>query len=109
VPAEPPERLVDGDPREPRRERGLPGELGEPGVGEEIGLLHRVLDLRLVAEQAADGAVDARVVAADEQLEELGLAAPNAPDELRVGGCGGRPGRDPREDRPVLHGGLPSR
>src|SRR6185436_12089625 len=59
--------------------------------GGEPGLLHRVLGFAGAAEDAADHAVDARVVAAQQQLEQRAIAGDDAVDQLLVGEVGRGP------------------
>ena len=79
------ERFVDGDARQPGGERRAAFEVAQVGVGVEISGLHGVLDLGLVAQDGADGAVEALVVTTHDQLEELGIAGQDAIDHLLVG------------------------
>ena len=68
------ERLVDRDPREPRREARALRELVEVQVGVHVRLLHHVLGLRLVPHDRARHPVQPLVVAAHQDLEQRGLA-----------------------------------
>jgi hypothetical protein len=59
----------------------------------QVGLLHDVLDLRLVAEHAAHRPVEPGVVAPHQHLEERGVPGADAGDDLLVGrvGLGAKP------------------
>ena len=74
-PAQPSERHVDRDPREPGAEPGVAAKAGEPGEGADIGLLHHVLGLGVVAQDAARHPEQQPVVAADEHADRALVAA----------------------------------
>ena len=65
---------------------GAAGELPEPGVGEHVGLLHQLLDLGLVADEATGWRGRGAVVPAHQQLEDLDVAREHPVDERLVGG-----------------------
>ena len=76
---------VHGDPMEPRREGGVASEAAElPERGEE-GVLRRIGGFLGVAQDPQAQVVDARAVALDEDLEGLGAAVLESPDEQLVG------------------------
>ena len=52
-------------------------------VGADVGLLHDVLGVGVIAEDRADGAVDALVVPPHQQLETRRLAGADAADTVR--------------------------
>ena len=74
-PAQPPERLVERDPRQPGGERRLAAEALERGEGAHPGRLHHVLRLGVVAQDAAGGAEEPPVVAADQLADRRLVAA----------------------------------
>jgi hypothetical protein len=65
-------------------------------IGADVGGLHDVLGLRIVASDGAGGAVEALVVAAHDDLKERGFAGEHAADDLFIaegaGGSGDGPG-----------------
>ena len=80
--------FVDGDAGEPGGKLGAPGELVEVLVGADVGVLHDVLGLGVVAEDGAGHAVQTLVVAAHEDLIERGVSGFDAVDDLVVGEVG---------------------
>lgn len=83
--AQPAEGLADGDAGQPGREARGPGELIEMPVGRQIGLLHRVLGVVVVAQDGARGAEQPLVVAPHQDLEERLVAAANPRDHVFIG------------------------
>jgi hypothetical protein len=75
---------VDGDVGQPGGEPLRLLELREVRIGANVGVLQDVLGLALVAQERAQDAKKALVVAAHDQLEEGRLAAQDAPDQLGV-------------------------
>ena len=63
------QRLVERDPREPGREARFAAETVQMGEGAKIGLLHDILRLRILAEDAARNAVELAVVAFHDQAK----------------------------------------
>jgi len=76
---------VHRDPREPGAERRPSRELIEVRERPDVGLLNHVLRLGVVPEDRADGAIDALVVAAHEDLEQRGIAGAHPLHHLLVG------------------------
>jgi hypothetical protein len=60
--AQPAERLVHGDARQPGRQAGLAAKLLEMRKRADIGLLHHVLGLGIVAQHAAGDPVEPAVI-----------------------------------------------
>jgi hypothetical protein len=81
---------IDRDARQPRREPGGAAELIEVRVGVDIRLLHHVLDVTIVAEDGANGAVQPLVVAAHQDFVEGDVTAADALDDVLIGKLGGR-------------------
>jgi hypothetical protein len=86
----PRQRLVNRDPRQPRRKLGSPIELPEVKVGVDVCLLHDVFRLILVFHDRTRGPVDPLVVAPHQDFIESGLSV-----------------EDPRDDVFVAEGGPP--
>ncbi len=110
--AEPGVGLVDRDAGHPGREAGPALEAVQVLVGADVGLLHHVLDVGVVAEDGPHGPVDPLVVPPHQHLETGGLAGADPLDQ-RVVGLGGGSGRRDRERRRVgvcmaCHGSLHS-
>ena len=86
----PRERFVHRDPREPRREARLSAEFREVLEGSNVGVLHHVLGLVIVAGDGARRAKDANVVAPHERFERASISSDDARDDLLVAdrGCG---------------------
>jgi hypothetical protein len=80
--------FVDGDASEPGGKQRASGELVEVLVGADVGVLHDVLGLGVVAEDGAGHAVEALVVAAHEDLIESGVSSFDAIDDLVVSEVG---------------------
>src|SRR5262249_20233657 len=88
VSTEPLERLVDADAQQPRGEASAARELPEPGEGQDVGLLHQLLDLALFRDEGADGALGALVAPPPHQPEGLDVPAQDPGDEVTLGGAG---------------------
>ena len=88
------DRLVDGDPGRPRRERGVAAKPREVLVDREPGLLEHVLGVLVRVHDGARRAIQALVVAPHEQLEVGAATRAHRVDEVAVaahelGGFGG--------------------
>jgi len=59
-------------------------ELAQVDVGIDVGLLHHVLGLAIVARDRARRAIEPLVVAAHEQLEHRGVAVEDRLDDILV-------------------------
>jgi hypothetical protein len=59
-------------------------EPGERGKRREVRLLHRILDLRLVAQKRSDRPIDAAVVAPEEDLERRDVPGADAVHDFIV-------------------------
>jgi hypothetical protein len=81
VAAESLQRLVDADPQEPGGEARAVAELRQSGEGQNVRLLHQLLDLVLVPNERADGPVEPLVVPPHQQLEGLDIAGEHAVDQ----------------------------
>ena len=91
--AEPGVGFVDRDPSHPGGEAGPALETVQMLVGADVGLLHHVLDVGVVAEHGPHGPVDSLVVPPHQHFEAGGLAGADPPDQRVVGlggGCGRR-------------------
>ena len=79
------ERLVDGDAREPPFESGRTAKLVEMVVSADVGSLHDVARLVVVAHDAAREAEQQTVIPPHQELEECGIARAHACDDFGVG------------------------
>src|SRR5690606_3130746 len=104
-PAQPSERLVDDDPGKPGRQRRLTAEPVEMREGADIGLLHDVLRLVIVADDAARDPVELPVVRSDDQPALIAVARPRPDHQLEIGRQADRPGNicaDMLHERPRI-------
>jgi hypothetical protein len=76
--------LVHGDACQPGGEERFAAKAGELAIGAHVALLHDVLGLRSVAQDAARDAEEALVVTPHQELEESRFAGQNAADDLHV-------------------------
>src|SRR6266487_4448899 len=78
--AQPRDGLVHHDAHEPGRKPRIAPETADRAIGEEIRLLHRVLGLGVVLEDAARHAVEPLVVAPHQERKSLGSSRPKRSD-----------------------------
>jgi hypothetical protein len=78
------ERLVCDDARQPGRETSLALETVEVGEGADIALLHCLLGIVRVPQDASREAVEPLVVAAHDGRESVGIAAAHALQHLAI-------------------------
>jgi hypothetical protein len=78
------QRLIHGNPCQPRGEPGPSLELTEVTIGIDVGLLNGVLGVRVVLENGTDGAVETLVVAAHEDLEEMNVPSSDSNHDFLV-------------------------
>lgn len=81
--AQPAERLVDDDPRQPGANARLAPETVEMRKGTNIAVLDDLLGLRFIVEKAARKAVKPLVVAAHQRGESRRVSGPHACEQLR--------------------------
>ena len=77
--------LVDHDAREPGGKPGFAAKATDRAVGGQVGVLQRVLGIRVRAQDGARNAEQPPVVAAHQDLEGAGLARSHARSKRRVG------------------------
>jgi hypothetical protein len=78
------ERLVDDDARQPCGERGVAAERIEMGEGPDIGLLHDILGLAVIAHDAARDPVEPLIVCLDDGAAGVAVARQRPSYELHV-------------------------
>src|SRR5215813_2286142 len=88
---QPPKRLVHRNARDPRTEGRITAEHIETGEGADIGFLHHVLGLRIVAQDAPCDAEQAAIVAPCDSADRGLIAPPRHTDQILIaeGFCGG--------------------
>jgi hypothetical protein len=83
-------RLVNGDPRQPRRKAGAAEKLVKVRKRSHVGILQNVLRLGLVTKNRAHNSIEALVVTPHEDLEQVCMAASHPVDDLFVTEIGTR-------------------
>ena len=83
--AQPAQRLVHRDPRQPGRQAGIAAKLAKMREGADIGLLDHVLGLAVVAQDAAGEPVEPAVVGLDDRANRRLVAGQRAPYQLEFG------------------------
>jgi hypothetical protein len=86
-------RLVNGDPRQPRRKAGAAEKLVKVRKRSHIGILQDVLRLGLVTKNRAYNSIEALVVAPHEDLEQVRMAVFHPVDDLFITEIGPRDAR----------------
>lgn len=77
-------RLVNGDPRQPRRKARAPEKLVKVRKRSHIGILHDILGLGLVTKNRAHSSIEALVVASHKDLEQVRMAVFHPIDNLFI-------------------------
>src|SRR6185312_9764611 len=85
APAQPRQRLVDDDARQPGADARLAAKSAQLRECLEIGVLKRVLGLGIVAQNAARDAIEAAIVPLDDGADRLLLARAGASDKVALG------------------------
>ena len=88
--AQPAQRLVHGDPRQPGRQAGIAAKTFQMREGADVGLLHHVLGLAVVAQDAAGEPVEPAVVRLHDGANRRLVARQRPPHQLGVAGVDGR-------------------
>ena len=88
--AQPAQRLVHGDPRQPGREAGIAAKTLQMREGADVGFLHHVLGLAVVAQDAAGEPVKPAIVRLHDRADRRLVAGAGAADQFGVAGPGGR-------------------
>ena len=88
--AQPAERLVHGDPRQPGRKAGIAAKAFQMREGANIGLLHDILGFAVVAQDAAGEPVEPAVVRLHDGANRCLVARQRPPHQFGVGGFDGR-------------------
>jgi hypothetical protein len=83
--AQPAERLVHGDSRQPCREAGIAAEFRKMRERPDIGLLHNVLGLGVVAQDAAGQPVKPAVIRLHDRTDGRLVALAGARDQFGFG------------------------
>ena len=87
--AQPAQRLVHGDPRQPGREAGVAAKLLQMREGADIGFLHDVLGLAVVAQDAAGEPVQPAIVRLHDRANRRLVAGKRAADQFGIVRCRG--------------------
>ena len=87
---QPAQRLVHRDPRQPGREAGIAAKAFQMREGADVSLLHDVLGLAVVAQDAAGEPVEPAVVRLHDGANRGLVAGQRPADQVGVAGSGGR-------------------
>ena len=88
--AQPAERLVHGDPRQPGRETGIAAETFQVREGADVGFLHHILGLGIIAQDAAGQPVEPAVVRLHDGANRRLVAGERPPNQFGIAGFDGR-------------------
>ena len=88
--AQPAQRLVHGDPRQPGRKAGIAAKAFQMREGANVSLLHHILGLAVVAQDAAGEAIEPAVVSLHDGADGGFVAGQRPPHQFGVAGFGGR-------------------
>jgi hypothetical protein len=88
--AQPAQRLVHRDPRQPGRQAGIAAKIFQMREGADIGFLHYVLGLAVVAQDAAGKTIEPAVVRLHDGAEGSFVTGKRPPYQLGVAGFDGR-------------------
>ena len=86
--AQPAQRLVHGDPRQPGREAGIASKALQMREGADIGFLHDVLGLAVVAQDAAGEPVQPAIIRLHDRANRSLVAGKRPPHQFGVAGAG---------------------
>ncbi len=82
--AQPAQRLVHGDPRQPGRQAGIAAKTFQMREGADVGLLHDILGLAVVAQDAAGEPVEPAVVRLHDGADRGFVAGQRPPHQFGV-------------------------
>ena len=88
--AQPAQRLVHGDPRQPCRQAGIAAKAFQMREGANVGLLHHILGLAVVAQDAAGKAIEPAVIRLHDGANGRLVAGQRPPHQFGVAGFDGR-------------------
>ena len=82
--------FIDGDPREPRNERGIAAEATETSKGVDIRFLDGILGFNVILQDTACEPVKSAIVPFHDRAERCVIAGACTPNELGIVGTGSK-------------------